>query len=435
MANLRIHEVPSPEAGEALAHIAERGRRDLAACDREARAIVEAVRERGDDALRELTRRLEGRELLQLEVPAAALERAAEHVPEEARRAIDHAVTRVRDFHRRQLEPTWMFRDDGLLLGQLVHPVRRAGIYAPGGKARYPSSVVMNVVPARVAGVDEVLLATPSPTPEVLYAARAAGADRVFDLGGAQAVAAFGVGTATVPRVDLVAGPGNRWVVAAKRALFGEVGIDLLAGPSETVVIADSGAPADVVAADLVAQAEHDEVASAILITNDRALAHAVARLVPEQVAALPRATIARQALENRGAVFLVPTLDLALDLANDLAPAHLVLAVAEPDPLLRRVRCAGAVFVGYGTPQAAGDFVAGPSHTLPTGGSARFSSPLGVQTFLVRTSVVRHGAASLRRDAASIQTFALLEGLEGHWRSVERRLVARSADPVRARR
>ncbi len=432
MANLRIHEVPSPEATAALARIVDRGRRDLAECEAEARAVVDAVRARGDDALRELTRRFEGRELLQIEVPAAALERAAEHVSAEVRSAIDHAVARGRAFHRRQLEPAWMYRDGGLLLGELVHPVRRAGIYAPGGTACYPSSVVTSVVPARVAGVDEVLLATPSPGPEVLYAAHASGVDRVFDLGGAQAVAALGVGTATVPRVDLVAGPGNRSVAAAKRVLFGEVGVDLLAGPGETLVIADAGAPADVVAADLVAQAEHDEAASAILITDDPALARSVARLALEQVAALPRATIARQALEARGAIFLVPRLELALDLANELAPEHLVLAVAEPDPLLRRVRAAGAVFVGYGTPQAAGDFVAGPSHTLPTGGSARFRSPLGVHTFLLHTSVVRYSAAALRQDAAAIRTFATLEGLEGHWRSVERRLVARSVDPLR---
>jgi histidinol dehydrogenase len=423
MAAIPIHELPSAEARDALARIAERGWRDLAACESEVRAIVEAVRARGDEALRELTQRFEGRILTNVEVAPAALDRAGELVAPQMRQAIEHTIERVQSYHRRQLDPAWAYREDGMLLGQLVHAVHRAGLYAPGGKARYPSSVIMNAIPARVAGVEEILLATPSPGPEVLFAARACGVARVFDLGGAQAIAALAVGTETVPQVDLVAGPGNRWVTAAKRAVVGEVGIDMLAGPSEIVIVADGGAVPAVLAADLLAQAEHDEVATAILVTDNRALAEKTVAALEEQLASLPRSTIARRALEARGAAFVARTLEEAVEVANHMGPEHLVLAVAQPDPLLRRIRAAGAVFVGYGTPQVVGDYVAGPSHTLPTGGSARFASPLGVHTFLVRTSLIRTSAAALRRDAPHIRAFTAAEGLEGHWRSVARRL------------
>jgi histidinol dehydrogenase len=423
MATIPVYDLSTPEAQDALARIAARGWRDLAACETEVRAIVEAVRARGDEALRELTRRFEGRVLGAVEVPAEALDRAAGLVAPQVRQAIERTVERVGAFHRRQLEPAWTYREEGLLLGQLIHPVRRAGVYAPGGTARYPSSVIMNAVPARVAGVSDVLLATPSPGPEVLYAARVSGVHRVFDIGGAQAIAALAVGTETVPAVDIVVGPGNRWVTAAKRAVYGEVGIDMLAGPSEILVIADAGASPEVVAADLIAQAEHDEVATAILVTDHPELARRTAEAIDAQLETLPRAAIARTALATRGAVFVARTLDEAADVADQLAPEHLVLAVAQPDPLLRRVRAAGAVFVGYGTPQVAGDYVAGPSHTLPTGGSARYASPLGVGTFLVRSSLVRVSAEALRHDAPGIRAFTEVEGLEGHWRSVERRL------------
>jgi histidinol dehydrogenase len=423
MASIASYQIPSPEARAALERIADRGWRDLAACEGEVRAIVEAVRVRGDDALRELTQRFEGRILTNIEVAPAALERAAELVAPEVRAAIDKMVERVRSFHRRQLEPSWTYREDGMLLGQIVRAVRRVGIYAPGGTVRYPSTVVMNTVPARVAGVEEILLATPSPGPEVLYAARVSGVNRVFDLGGAQAIAALAVGTETVPQVDLVAGPGNRWVTAAKRAVFGEVGIDLLAGPSEILIIADAGASAEVLAADLLAQAEHDEVATVILVTDNEALARRTAEAVDAQLGTMQRTTVARKAIESRGAIFVARSLDEAVDVANHLAPEHLVLAVAQPDPLLRRVHAAGAVFVGYATPQVVGDYVAGPSHTLPTGGGARFASPLGVHTFMVRSSVVRYAPEALRRDGPAIRALSQVEGLTGHWHSVEQRL------------
>ncbi|MBI5489567.1 MAG: histidinol dehydrogenase [Deltaproteobacteria bacterium] len=423
MTTVPILEIPSPQANELLARIAERGWRDLAACEVEVRGIIEAVRARGDEALRELTGKFEGRVLTTIEVARPALDRAVERVAPDVRQAIHRTVERVRSYHRRQLEPSWTYREEGMLLGQLVRPVRRVGVYAPGGTARYPSSVIMNVVPARVAGVEEVLLATPSPGPEVLHAARASGVDRVFDLGGAQAIAALAVGTETVPQVDLVVGPGNRWVTAAKRAVYGEVGIDMLAGPSEILIVADAGSSPEVLAADMIAQAEHDELSTAILVTDNGALARRTAAAIDEQVETLPRATIARKALESRGAIFVARSLDEAAAIADHLAPEHLVLSVAQPDPLLRRIRAAGAVFVGYGTPQVVGDYVAGPSHTLPTGGGARFASPLGVHTFLVRSSLVRYDAEALRRDAPAMRAFASVEGLEGHWRSVERHL------------
>ena len=423
MTTVPILQIPSPQATELLGRLAERGWRDLAACEAEVRGIVEAVRARGDEALRELTERFEGRVLTAIEVPAAALDRSVELVAADVRQAIGRTVERVRSYHRRQLEPSWTYREEGMLLGQIVRPVRRVGVYAPGGTARYPSSVIMNVVPARVAGVEEVILATPSPSPEVLHAARVCGVDRVFDLGGAQAIAALAVGTGTVPKVDLVVGPGNRWVTAAKRAVYGEVGIDMLAGPSEILIVADVGASPEVLAADMIAQAEHDEMSTAILVTDNDALARRTAAAIDEQVETLPRATIARKALETRGAIFVARSLDEAATIADHIAPEHLVLAVAQPDPLLRRIRVAGAVFVGYGTPQVVGDYVAGPSHTLPTGGSARFASPLGVHTFLVRTSLVRYSAEALKRDAPAIRALSSVEGLGGHWRSVERRL------------
>jgi histidinol dehydrogenase len=423
MAGIPIYELPSEEARTALARIAERGWRDLAACEAEVRAVVEAVRQKGDEALRELTQRFEGRILTSIEVPAAALERSVELVAPEVRQAVERTAERVRSYHRREIDPTWTYREEGVLLGQIVRPVRRVGVYAPGGTARYPSSVLMNVVPARVAGVEEVLLATPSPSPEVLFAARVAGVSRVFDLGGAQAIAALALGTETVPQVDMVVGPGNRYVTAAKRAVFGEIGIDMLAGPSEVLIVADGGASGELAAADLVAQAEHDEMATVVLATDHAPLARAVAAEIEAQLRDLPRATIARRAIEARGAIFITRSLDEAMGVAEHVAPEHLVLAVADPDPLLRRVRAAGAVFVGYGTPQVLGDYVAGPSHTLPTGGCARFASPLGVHSFLVRTAVVRYGAGALDRDAPFVRSYAQVEGLEGHWRCVERRL------------
>lgn len=430
MAAITIYQVPSEDARAALARLADRGISDLREAEAEVLEILARVRMDGDDGVRELTRRFEGRILTNIEVAGAAIERCAELVEPTVREAIDLAIERVRAFHRRQVEPAWTYRESGVVLGQIIRPVARVGVYAPGGTARYPSSVVMNVVPARVAGVEQVMLATPSPTPEVLYAARASGVTRVFDIGGAQAIAALACGTETVPQVDMVVGPGNRWVTAGKRSVFGEVAIDMLAGPSEIVVVADEGARPEVAAADLLAQAEHDDQALAVLITTDEALARAVVAQVEEQIAELPRQPIARRALESRGAVFVVPSFDEAMNVVNLLAPEHLLLAVAEPDRLLDRVRAAGAVFLGYVTPVVAGDYVAGPSHTLPTGGSARFASPLGVYSFLTRTSVVRYGTEALRRDAPAMRALAGVEGLVGHGRTVDLRLAAIETKP-----
>ncbi len=423
MPSIPIYAIPSEEARAAVGRLAERGAADLRGCEEEVRAIVDAVRRDGDDAIREMTRRFEGRILTSIEVGAQAIERAGDLVDGAVREAIDLAVDRVRSYHRRQVEPAWTYREGGVLLGQIVRAVRRVGVYAPGGTARYPSSVVMNAVPARVAGVEEILLATPSPTPEILYAARVAGVARVFDVGGAQAIAALACGTESVPQVDMIVGPGNRYVTAAKRAIFGETAIDMLAGPSEILIVADEGARPDVVAADLLAQAEHDEQSMAVLVTTDEQLARAAAEQVEIQLRDLPRQFIACKAIESRGAIFIVPSLEEAMNVADLVAPEHLLLAVAHPDRLLPSVRAAGAVFLGYHTPVVLGDYLAGPSHTLPTGGSARFSSPLGVHTFLTRTSVVRYNQEALRRDAPAVRTFAAVEGLDGHRRSLDLRI------------
>jgi len=278
----------------------------------------------------------------------------------------------------------------------------------------------MTAIPAVVAGVRDVVLASPAPAAESLFAARLAGVSRVFDMGGAQAIAALAYGTESVPRVDLVAGPGNKWVTAAKRLVYGEVGIDGLAGPSEAVVLADDSASADVVAADLLTQAEHDEAASAVLVTTSETLARAVVAAVEKQLAALPRKAIAARALGERGAAFVVKTVDKGLALAAKIAPEHLSLLVKAPEDALRRAGPAGAVFLGSDTPQAAGDYMAGPSHVLPTGGAARWGSPLGVWTFLRRSSVVQYSARALAEQAADITALARAEGLEGHARAVE---------------
>jgi histidinol dehydrogenase len=392
--------------------------------------ILFAVRERGDAALCEYTGRFDRLKLEPgtLEVSAAEWEQALAAVDSDTMATLQLAADRIAAFHAKQKESTWLSDDEpGIRLGQMVTPLDRVGIYVPGGKAAYPSSVLMNAVPAKVAGVGEIIMVVPMPdgvaNPYVLAAARIAGVDRIFKIGGAQAVAALAYGTETVPRVDKITGPGNIFVATAKRLVFGSVDIDMIAGPSEILVISDgSGDPAHI-AADLLSQAEHDELAAAILITTDEAFGRKVAVELESQLVELPRAAIARQSIDNFGAIILAPDLAAAASFSNLIAPEHLELALSDPFELLPQIRHAGAVFLGHHTPEAAGDYLAGPNHTLPTGGTARFFSPLGTGDFVKKSSLISLTAEGLERLGDSIIKIAELEGLQAHARSVAIRL------------
>lgn len=389
--------------------------------------IIADIRQRGDAALLELTRRfdrLEADSVAQLEVTAAEIEAACAQVAPADLAALQLAVERVARFHEKQKQQTWISTEEpDVMLGQKVTPLERVGIYVPGGKACYPSSVIMNAVPARVAGVGEIIMVAPTPggeiNPHVLAAAKLSGVHRIFRIGGAQAVAALAYGTATIPKVDKITGPGNIYVATAKKLVFGQVGIDMIAGPSEILVISDgSGNPAHI-AADLLSQAEHDELASSILITTCRTFAQQVADAVEQQLATLSRETIARASWEKYGAIIVADSLDQVISFSNRIAPEHLELAVADPFAILAQITNAGAIFMGHWTPEAAGDYLAGPNHTLPTGGTARFFSPLSVDDFVKKSSIVYFSQSGLNRLGADIVRISQLEGLEAHGRSV----------------
>ena len=388
------------------------------------RAIVEDVLARGDDAVREHTRRLDGRDLApgEWEIPRSQWQAARARLAPPLAAALGTAVERVRAFHERQVGGGFFERDEeGNALGMRVVPLERVGVYVPGGKASYPSTVIMTAVPAAVAGVAEIVVVTPAGgvNDAVLAAADLAGVTRLFQVGGPQAIAALAFGTHTIPSVDKIVGPGNRFVTEAKRQVAGAVGIDMLAGPTEVLIIADESADPRYVAADLIAQAEHDEDAVAWCVTTSRALAAALDQEVLRQVARSPRKSIVERALAAHGTVVLVPDLDVALEVANRRAPEHLELLVADPWPLANRVRHAGAVFVGRTTPEPVGDYLAGPSHVLPTGGTARYVSPLGVYDFVKRISVISYSAERLAQDAGHIIALAEAEGLFGHAEAV----------------
>jgi histidinol dehydrogenase len=394
------------------------------------RAIVDDVRARGDDAVRDHTRRLDGRDLPpgEWQVSGARCQEALQRIPPPLRAALEVAVARVRAYHERQAQANAGFLDrdaQGNTLGMRVVPLERVGVYVPGGKASYPSTVIMNVVPATVAGVTDVVMVTPAGgvNDAVLAAAALAGVTRLFQIGGAQAIAALAFGTRTVPRVDKIVGPGNRFVTEAKRQVAGTVGIDMLAGPTEVLIIADHTADVRYVAADLIAQAEHDEDAAAWCVTSSTELAAALDGELARQVARSPRRAIVEKALAANGVLVVVPDLDASIEVANRRAPEHLELMVADPWPLVDRIRHAGAVFVGSTTPEPVGDYLAGPSHVLPTGGTARFVSPLGVYDFVKRISVISYTVERLAADAGHIIALAEAEGLPGHAAAVRVRL------------
>jgi len=394
-------------------------------------AIVADVRARGDAALVEYTRRFDRLDVAAaaaLEIGAAELRAAHDALPAAQREALAAAAGRIREYHAMQKPTEFNVRSaDGTELGQRVTPLDRVGLYVPGGKAAYPSSVLMNAIPAHVAGVGEIVLVVPTPggvrNPLVLAAAHLAGVTRVFTIGGAQAIAALAYGTATVPAVDKICGPGNAYVAAAKRRVFGTVGIDMVAGVSEVLVIADATAHPDWVALDLFAQAEHDEMAQAILLSPDAALIERVAESAQRLIAEMPRAAIIAASFARRGALVRTRDLAEACALANRIAPEHLELAVAEPEALLPQIRHAGAIFVGHYASEALGDYCAGPNHVLPTGRTARFSSPLSVYDFQKRTSVLRISRDGARALAPIAATLANGEGLTAHARSAEARL------------
>ncbi len=393
--------------------------------------IIKAVRERGDAAVVELTQRFDALEvasMADLILPRARLEQALERITPAQREALEIAAERVRSYHERQKQDSWTYTEaDGTVLGQKVTPLDRAGLYVPGGKASYPSSVLMNAIPAKVAGVPEVVMVVPTPRGEVnelvLAAACIAGVDRVFTIGGAQAVAALAYGTESVPPVDKIVGPGNIYVATAKRHVFGKVGIDMIAGPSEILVVCDGQTDPDWIAMDLFSQAEHDEDAQSILVSPDAAFLDRVAESIARLLPTLERADIARTSIEGRGALIQVADMQQAIEVANRIAPEHLELSVAEPEQWLPQIRHAGAIFMGRYTAEALGDYCAGPNHVLPTSGTARFSSPLGVYDFQKRSSIINcsaEGASTLGKVASVL---ARGESLTAHARSAEYRI------------
>jgi histidinol dehydrogenase len=418
---IRRISVPPFEALDPL--LPQRAGSDPATRETVAR-ILDDVRLRGDDAVREYTRRFDGVDLpsTEWESDSAGWQGALDRVTPLLRAALVRAVDRVREYHLHQREEGFRLAgDDGSVVGMKVTPLDRVGLYVPGGKASYPSSVVMNAVPALVAGVKEIVAVVPPQgvTDLVLAACALSGVTRIFRIGGAQAVGALAFGTATVPRVDKIVGPGNRWVAEAKRQVVGQVGIDMIAGPTEILIIADGSASAARIAADMIAQAEHDEDATSWCVTTDEGIADALPAALEAALAAAPRAAIARTALERNGLVIVVPAMRDAIEVANRRAPEHLEILAEGAERIATGIRHAGAIFLGDHTPEPVGDYLAGPSHVLPTGGTARYASPLGVYDFVKRTSVIRYSPERLAADADAIIALAEAEGLYGHAEAV----------------
>ena len=388
--------------------------------------IIAAVRAEGDAALLRYAKQFDKAELDTLEVPASLLDAAVQALDPDLRSILEEAAANIRDFHSRQVRQSFVVTEkDGVVLGQKVTPIDRVGLYIPGGTAAYPSSVLMNAIPAKIAGCGEVVMVSP-PTcsgdinPVILAAARIAGVDRVFRTGGAQAVAALAYGTESVPKVDKIVGPGNAYVAEAKRQVFGRVAIDMIAGPSEILVVADGTCEARFVAADLLSQAEHDKMASAVLVTDSPELAVAVQEEIERQLELLPRREIARASIESNGKIIVADDLMQAIDIANTIAPEHLELCVDNPFDYLNSIRHAGSIFLGKYCPEALGDYFAGPNHTLPTSGTARFSSPLAVDDFVKKSQFTYYTGSALRAVSAKVARFARQEGLDAHARSAE---------------
>lgn len=391
--------------------------------------IIEQVRSRGDEAVRELTEKFDRVRLDDFRVTKEEIEAAYEKIDDHVLQALRQAITNIRDFHARQKRETWITtKEDGTILGQRVIPLDSVGVYVPGGTAAYPSSIMMNVIPAQVAGVEKIVMVSPplqdgSWPAGVLVVANELGVEHMYKVGGAQAVAALAYGTESIPQVDKITGPGNIFVALAKRAVFGQVDIDMIAGPSEIVVLADKGANASYIAADLLSQAEHDKMASSVLVTPCEELAKAVADEVEKQLATLPRKEIAEASIRDYGAIYVVDSLEEGIDVVNKLAPEHLEVLTEEPYELLGKIRHAGAIFLGPYSSEPVGDYYAGPNHVLPTNGTARFSSPLNVDDFTKKTSIISYSKKALLENGEQIATLARLEGLEAHARAIDIRL------------
>ncbi len=423
-----ICQWPGAEAVAYLEKVSSRGAQADGELQAGVTAILDSVREKGDAALREWTLRLDGFEPGSLKIDPGEIGSLARRVDPELREVLRQARQNIAGFHRRQRQESWEFEaSDGVRLGQRITPLSSVGLYVPGGSAAYPSSLLMNAVPAQIAGVGRIVVATPyarfRANPVVAAALAELGLEEVYGVGGAQAIAALAYGTESVPRVDKIVGPGNAWVSAAKRQVFGQVDIDKIAGPSEVVVVADDSAHPDHVAADLMAQAEHDEAAVALAIVFSRVQAEAVRASLQRQILELSRQATIRTALERYGAVLVVSEPREAVAIVNRIAPEHLELLTREAESLGRQVEACGAIFFGSDSCEAVGDYFAGPNHVLPTGGSARFASPLGVYDFVKRTNLVKYTREALRRNHRAIERFALAEKLDAHARSVRIRM------------
>jgi len=424
---IRVVKTSTPAFRSLMARILQRRGSREGAVEKRVDEIIRAVQKTGDRALLRYTKLFDHVQLSRstMEVKADEINRAMAKVPVKDLRTLRLAAKRITAFHRRQLQKSWQYRDPiGMLLGQRIAPLDRIGVYVPGGKASYPSTVLMNAVPARVAGVTEIIMTSPigKDGAIILAAAKIAGVDRIFRIGGAQAIAALAFGTATVPKVDKIVGPGNIFVATAKRMVFGEVDIDSIAGPSEILLLADDSADPKYVAADMLSQAEHDELAAALCVTSSMSTALKIQKAAEEQLRGTKRQAITFKSLAKYGAIIVARGMKEALQLANTIAPEHVELIVRQPQKWAREIRNAGAIFLGpYSTPPL-GDYLAGPNHVLPTGGSARFFSPLGTYDFLKRTTVIRAERRGLRALAPKITHLARLEGLDDHARAVEAR-------------
>lgn len=420
-----MRTIKEDQAGIFIASLKKRASTSVYEDDiqRTVRRIVADVQKNGDRAVKKYTEKFDSLKLTRLAVGTKEIEAAAKKTDDKFIKALKLSAARIKAFHELQKEKSWQFSKDGITLGQIIRPLERVGVYVPGGKAAYPSTVLMNVIPAQVAGVREIALCVPTPdgkiNPYVAAAIKLLGVKEVYRIGGAQAVAALAYGTATIKKVDKIVGPGNIYVAVAKKIVFGEVGIDMIAGPSEILIIADSTADSAFIASDLLSQAEHDEMASSILITDSLILAEAVKKDLAGQIMKLKRKEIARKSLNKYGAIIITKNLDTAADIANQIAPEHLEIMTRTPAKMLPMIRNAGAVFLGKWTPEPMGDYAAGPNHTLPTGGTARFSSPLGVYDFIKRTSLLDFSRAGFMGLADTVETFADVEGLEAHGNTV----------------
>ena len=386
--------------------------------------VISNVRENGDSALREYTKKFDKADLDSLEVTEEEIEEAFAQVDDKFIEIIKKAKENIYNFHKHQVRNSFVISEnEGIVLGQKVLPIERVGLYVPGGTASYPSSVLMNCIPAKIAGVDEIVMTTPPRSdgtinPVILAAAKIAGVGRIFKVGGSQAIAALAYGTESVPKVDKIVGPGNAFVAEAKKQVFGLVDIDMIAGPSEILIVADGTCNPEYAAADLLSQAEHDRLASAVLVTDSRAFADAVSEQIERQPSVLPREEIARTSIENNGKIIIAKDIPQAIDIANMIAPEHLEICVDNPFDYLDKVRNAGSVFLGKNCPEALGDYFAGPNHTLPTSGTARFSSPLSVDDFVKKTAFTYYTLDALSKVSEDIAYFAEKEGLSGHARS-----------------